>query len=97
MKGQNESFCSEKLKINQIGFLVTHKNGDFGAISVTERSWARRSLRLSVFTLYRILFIIALHRHENQTGYTVGLPITHEKGDFGAILVTGRSCAAPIS
>ena len=59
MKGQNESFCSEKLKINQIGFLVTHKNGDFGAISVTERSWARRSLRLSVFTLYRILFIIA--------------------------------------
>ena len=59
MKGQNESFCSEKLKINQIGFLFTHKNGDFGAISVTERSWARRSLRLSVFTLYRILFIIA--------------------------------------
>ena len=27
-------------KPHQVGLLFTHKNGDFGTISVTERSWA---------------------------------------------------------
>ena len=37
-----------KRKPFQIGLLFTHKNGDFGAISVTERSWAFRSLKWRV-------------------------------------------------
>ena len=40
-----------------------------------------------MFTLYRI----ALLRHENH----MGLVFTHKNGDFGAISVTERSCAAP--
>ena len=26
----------------------------------------------------------------------IGCPVTHKNGDFGALSVTGRSCAAPI-
>ena len=41
----------------------------------------------AMFTLYRIVF--ALTRK--------GFPFTHKNGVFGAISVTERSCAAPIS
>ena len=39
----------------RIKLLITHKNGDFGAISVTERSAPRRSLK------YRDSYRISVH------------------------------------
>ena len=41
-----------------------------------------------VFTLYRIDLA------QTQKSYRVGLLFTHKNGDFGAISVTERSCAA---
>ena len=43
------------------------------------------------FTLYRVAFTPA------QKQYRIGLLFTHKKGDFGAISVMERRCAAPIS
>ena len=45
----------------------------------------------AMFTLYRIAFAPA------RKPYRIRLLFTHENGDFGAISVTERSCAAPIS
>ena len=44
-----------------------------------------------VHTKYRIVFAPA------RKPYQIGLQFTHNNGDFGAISVTERSCAAPIS
>ena len=43
------------------------------------------------FTLYRVAFTPA------QKQYRIGLRFTNKNGDFGAISVTERSCAARIS
>ena len=44
-----------------------------------------------MFTVYRIAFA------PTRKPYRIGLVFTHKNGDFGAISVTERSCAAPIS
>jgi len=45
----------------------------------------------AMFTLYRIAFASV------RKPYREGLLFTHENGDFGAISLTERNCAAPIS
>ena len=45
----------------------------------------------AMFTLCRIVFA------PPRKSYRLGLLFTHKNGDFGAISVTERSCAAPIS
>ena len=45
----------------------------------------------AIVTLYQVAFTPA------QKLYWIGLLFTHENGDFGAISVTERCCAAPIS
>ena len=44
-----------------------------------------------MFTLYRIAYA------NKKTILDLGLLFKHNNGDFGAILVTGQSCSAPIS
>ena len=44
-----------------------------------------------MFTLYRIAYA------NRKTILDLGLLFKHNNGDFGAILVTGQSCSAPIS
>ena len=46
---------------------------------------------MAMFTLYQIAFAPTRKPHR------IGLLFTHKKGDFCAISVTERSCAAPIS
>ena len=76
----------------QIGLTFTRKNGDVGAISVTERSCAAPISKdeshahiVKAFILYRILFVVP-RKAMRYCGNTVP-----------AISVTERSCAAPIS
>ena len=45
-----------------------------------------------MFTLYRIAYA-----NRKTTILDLGLLFKHNNGDFGAILVTGQSCSAPIS
>ena len=82
----------------RIGRLFTHENGHFGTISVTERSSAAPISKVvselhigKVLTLYRIDFAPA------RKPYRIGHLFAHKNGHFGAISVTERSCAAPIS
>ena len=79
-----------------IGLLFTYKNGDFGAISVTEQSCAVRISTESgeshirkEFILYQTAFAPA------RKPYRIELLFTDKNGDFGAISVTEQSCAAP--
>ena len=80
-----------------IGLRFIHKNGDFGAISVTERSCAapRQSLK------WRDAYRIGVHAiPDSFCAGTKTIPhrasvYTHKNSDFGAISVTERSCAAP--
>ena len=79
-----------------IGLLFTHENGVFGAISVTERSYAARISKVEshiscVFTLQRIDFAPA------RKPYRRRLLLTNKIGDFSAIFVTERSYAARIT
>ena len=48
-----------------------------------------------MFNLYRILTRIAFAPVRKSS--PIGLLFTHKNGDFGAIFVTERSCAAQIS
>ena len=74
-------------------------NGDFGAISVTERGCAgpRQSLK------WRVVYRIGVHTiPDSFCAGTKTIPdgasvYTHKNRDFGAISVTERSCATPIS
>jgi len=83
-------------QLYRIGLLFTHKNGDFGANSVTERNCtapiSKLESRLSylMFILYRRAFAPARKPHRHR----IGLLFTQKKGDFGAVSVTERSCAA---
>ena len=50
------------------------------------------SVRLGLpFTLYRMAFA------PPRQSYWIGLLLTHENGDFGAVFVTERNCATPSS
>ena len=72
----------------------THKNGDFGAISVTERNCAAS---ISKVKSHRLIYRIGVHAISD--GFCCGheYHITHKNGDFGAISVTEQSCPSPIS
>ena len=82
-----------------IGLRFTHKNGDFGAISVTERGCAAPRQSLKWRDAYRIGVDTILD------SFCAGMKTipdrasvyTHKNRDFGAIFVTERSCATPIS
>ena len=80
-----------------IGLRFIHKNGDFGAISVTERSCAAPISKVESCISDRCSY----YTGELCTG-TKTIPdrasvYTHKNRDFGMISVTERSCAAPIS
>ena len=82
-----------------IGLRFKHKNRDFGAISVTERGCAapRQSLK------WRDAYRVGVHTiPDSFCAGTKTIPdrasvYTHKNRDFGAISVTERSCATPIS
>ena len=82
-----------------IGLRFTHKNGDFGAISVKERGCAAPCQSLKWRDAYRI----GVHTiPDSFCAGTKTIPdrasvYTHKNRDFGAISVTERSCATPIS
>ena len=92
-----DSLFAPAQKPYRIGILFTRKNGDFGAISVTERSSTapRRSLK------WRVTYRIGVHTIQDslfaptQKPYRIGILFTRKNGDFGAISVTERSSTAP--
>ena len=49
------------------------------------------SVTKSVHTIIRITAFA-----RERKSYRIGLLLTHKNGDFGAISVSGRSCAAPV-
>ena len=81
----------------RIGLLFTYENGDFGTISVTERSYAAPISKVVSHILNRCscytgqLFVVP------RKSYGIGPLNTHKNCCGGAISVTVRSCAAPIS
>ena len=80
----------------RIGLLFTYENGDFGTISVTERSYAAPISKVVSHILNRCscytgqLFVVP------RKSYRIGPLNTHKNCCGGAISVTERSCAAPI-
>ena len=85
-------------KSYRIELRFTHKNVDFGALSVTERSCPRQSLkwrvtyRKGVYTILPDSFCAGKKTIPDRASV-----YTHKNRDFGAISVTERSCATPIS
>ena len=81
----------------RIGLLFTYENGDFGTISVTERSHTAPISKVVRHILNRCscytgqLFVVP------RKSYGIGPLNTHKNCCGGAISVTVRSCAAPIS
>ena len=49
-------------KPHRIGLLFTHKNSDFGAISVTEQTAPRRSLKWTMKKLLSGFFMVLVYR-----------------------------------
>ena len=97
------SFVRPSVRPYLVGLLFSHKNGDFGAISVMERSCAVPSSKVKSHISdrcshchtksIRSLFVVRW----SVRPYRIGLLFSHENGDFGAISVTKRSCVDPIS
>ena len=80
----------------RIGILFTHNNGDFGAISVTERSCAAPIPKVERHISDRCSYLPDSLFAPAQKPYRIGILFTRKNGDFGAISVTERSCAALI-
>ena len=88
--------CCAGTKPYRIGLLFTHKNSDWGAISVTERSCATPISKVGSHISDRCWHYTGeLLRRPKR--YRIGLLFTHKNRDFGAISVTEGNCATPIS
>ena len=92
-----DSLFAPAQKPYRIGILLTYRNGDFGAISVTERSCAAPIPQVERHISDRCSYLPDSLFAPAQKPHRIGILFTRKNGDFGAISVTERSCAAPIS
>ena len=92
-----DSLSAPAQKPYHMRILFTRKNGDFGAISATERSCVAPISKVESHISDRCSSLPDSLFAPAQKPYRVGILFTHKNGNFGAISVTKRSCAALIS
>ena len=93
------AFAPARKSYRTLGLLFTRNNGDFGAISVTERSCAAQFSKVESCISDRCSYSVpdSFWVGTKTIPDTRASVYTHKNRDFGAISVTERSCATPIS